>query len=184
VASARDNRAGLRVLVRPVSSRSAVIACSTGRDASLRLAGRDRKIAAMNDTTQHGGWLVFAGIMILIAAVLNCIWGIAAIDKATFFIEDERFILADLSTWGWIILLIGVLQLFAAFSIFSGGSYGRWVGIISASLGAIGALLSIPGYPFWSLAVFFVDVLVIYGLAAYGGQRRANEDTRAARTAV
>jgi hypothetical protein len=67
-------------------------------------------------------------------------------------------------------LVIGVLQAIAAFSIFSGGSYGRWVGILSASLGAIGALLSVPGYPFWSLCVFFIDVLVIYGLAAHGGQ--------------
>jgi hypothetical protein len=133
-------------------------------------AGRSKE-AAVNDTTQGAGWVVFAGIMILIAGVLNCIWGIAAIDKASFFIEDERYIVSDLSTWGWIILIIGVLQLFAAFSIWAGGTYGRWVGIISASLGAIGALLSIPGFPLWSLAVFFLDVLVIYGLAAYGGQR-------------
>jgi hypothetical protein len=102
----------------------------------------------VNDSTQGAGWVAFAGIMILIAAVLNTIWGIAAIDKASFFIEDERFILSDLSTWDWIILLIGVLQAFAAFSIFSGGGYGRWVRILSASLGAIGALLSIPAIRF------------------------------------
>jgi hypothetical protein len=128
----------------------------------------------VNDTTQGAGWVAFAGIMVLIASVLNVIWGIAAIDKASFFIEDERFILSDLSTWGWIILVIGVLQAIAAFSIFSGGSYGRWVGILSAGLGAIGALLSIPGYPFWSLCVFLIDVLVIYGLAVYGGQRHSH----------
>lgn len=127
----------------------------------------------MNDTTQGAGWIVFAGIMILIVAVLNIIWGIAAIDKASFFIEDERYIISDLSTWGWIILIVGVLQLFAAFSIWSGGGYGRWIGIITASLGAIGALLSIPGFPLWSLCLFFVNVLIIYGLAAYGGQRGA-----------
>lgn len=127
----------------------------------------------MNDTTQGAGWIVFAGIMILIVGVLNIIWGIAAIDKASFFIEDERYIISDLSTWGWIILIVGVLQLFAAFSIWSGGGYGRWIGIITASLGAIGALLSIPGFPLWSLCLFFVNVLIIYGLAAYGGQRGA-----------
>ena len=125
----------------------------------------------MNDTTQGAGWVVFAGIMILIAGVLNTIWGIAAIDSASFFIEDERYILTDLSTWGWIILIVGLLQLFAAFSIWSGGAYGRFVGIVSAGLGAIGALLSIPGFPLWSVCVFFLDVLVIYGLAAYGGRR-------------
>ena len=127
----------------------------------------------MNDTTQGLGWVLFAGIMILIAGVLNVIWGIAAIDDANFFVQDERYIISDLNTWGWIILIVGVLQLFAAFSIWAGGAYGRWIGIITASLGAIGALLSIPGFPLWSVSVFFLNLLVIYGLTAYGGQRRA-----------
>ena len=115
------------------------------------------------------GWVLFAGIMIFIAGTLNCIWGIAAIDKAHFFIEDERYIISDLSTWGWIVLIIGILQVIAAFSIWAGNAYGRWIGIITASAGAIGALLSIPGYPLWSIAVFGIDILVIYGLVAYGG---------------
>jgi hypothetical protein len=125
----------------------------------------------MNETAEGEGWLVFAGIMVLIAGVLNTIWGIAAIDEASFFIEDERFIISDLSTWGWIILIVGVLQLFAAFSIWSGGAYGQWIGIITASVSAVSALLALPGYPFWSLAIFGMDLLIIYGLAAYGGQR-------------
>jgi hypothetical protein len=125
----------------------------------------------MDDTAQGAGWLTFAGIVVLIAGILNAIWGIAAIDSANFFIEDERFIFSDLNTWGWIILVIGVIQVFAAFSIWSGGQFGRWIGIFGASASAIGALLSIPGYPFWSLAVFGLDLLIIYGLSAYGGQR-------------
>jgi hypothetical protein len=125
----------------------------------------------MDDTTQGAGWLTFAGIMIILAGILNAIWGIAAIDNANFFVEDQRFIFSDLNTWGWIILIIGVVQVFAAFSIWAGGQFGRWIGIIAASLSAIGALLSIPGYPFWSLAVFGIDLLIIYGLSAYGGQR-------------
>jgi hypothetical protein len=118
------------------------------------------------------GWVLFAGIMIVIAGVLNIVYGIAAIDDSTFFVGDAEFILSDLNTWGWIILVLGVLQVFAAFSIWRGGSYGRWFGILAAGLSSIGALLSIPAYPFWSLAIFAIDVLIIYGLAAYGGQRR------------
>jgi hypothetical protein len=138
----------------------------------------------VNDTTEGAGWVAFAGIMILIVGVLNCIWGIAAIDKASFFVEDQRFILSDLSTWGWIILVVGVLQLFAAFSIWSGGGYGRWIGIITAGLGSISALLSIPAYPLWSLCVFFASLLVIFGLAAYGGQRKARAEARTAGAAM
>jgi hypothetical protein len=125
----------------------------------------------MDESAEGGGWLLFAGIMVLIAATLNIIWGIAAIDGANFFIEDERYVLSDLNAMGWIILLIGVLQLIAAFSIWAGGEFGRWIGIIGASFGALGALLSIPGFPLWSVCVFFLNLLVIYGLAAYGGHR-------------
>lgn len=125
----------------------------------------------MNETTEGAGWVLFAGIMLLVVATLNIIWGIAAIDNSTFFIEDTKYIISDLNTWGWIILIVGALQMLAAFSVWAGGEYGRWIGILTACMSAIGALLSLPAYPFWSVAIFAVDVLIIYGLAAYGGQR-------------
>jgi hypothetical protein len=125
----------------------------------------------MDDIAQGAGWLTFAGIMVLIAGILNVIWGIAAIDSANFFVEEERFIFSDLNTWGWIILTIGIIQVSASLSIWSGGQFGRWIGILGASLSAIAALLSIPAYPLWSLAIFGLDLLIIYGLSAYGGQR-------------
>lgn len=125
----------------------------------------------MNETTEGAGWVLFAGIMLLVVATLNIIWGIAAIDNSTFFIEDTKYILSDLNTWGWIILVVGALQMLAAFSVWAGGEYGRWIGILTACISAIGALMSLPAYPFWSVAIFAVDILIIYGLAAYGGQR-------------
>ena len=121
---------------------------------------------------EGGGWVLFAGIMIMLVAILNVFWGIAAIDSSSFFVEDTRYIVSNLNTWGWVVLIIGVLQFIAAFSIFAGGSYGRWFGIATAGANAIAALLSIPAYPFWGLAIFAVDILIIYGLAAYGGNRR------------
>jgi hypothetical protein len=124
------------------------------------------------DYVKGSGWVLFAGIMIALAGALNVIWGIAAISNSSFFVEDTRYIISGLNTWGWIILVLGALQVTAAFSIWNGGSFGRWFGIAVASLNAIAALLAIPAYPFWSLAVFAIDVLVIYGLAAYGGERR------------
>ena len=111
------------------------------------------------------GWWVFAGILLMIAGVLDVIWGIAAIGNSKFFTANATYIVSGLNTWGWIVLLIGVLQLFAAFSLFSGGSFGRWVGILAASLSAISALLSIPGSPFWSLCVFALAIIVIFELA-------------------
>ncbi|MGE5636482.1 MAG: hypothetical protein ACM3UV_06035 [Nocardioidaceae bacterium] len=125
----------------------------------------------MDESARGAGWLLFAGIMILIAGVLNVIWGIAAIDNANFFLEDTRYVFEDLNTMGWIILIIGIIQLIAAFSIWAGGEFGRWIGIIGASLSAIGALLSIPGFPLWSVSIFAIDILIIYGLVAYGGHK-------------
>ena len=121
---------------------------------------------------QRSGWVTFAGVMLLIAGVLNVIYGIAAIGDSKFFINDSKYILSNLNTWGWITLIIGVIQLFAAFSLWSGGLYGRIIGIGAAGLSAIGALLSIPAYPFWSLAIFALDIVIIHQIATRGTQGR------------
>ncbi|MFL5818514.1 MAG: hypothetical protein ACJ76L_13050 [Conexibacter sp.] len=120
---------------------------------------------------QRSGWLLFAGIMIFIAGVLNTIYGIGAISDSKFFVEDTKYIISSLNTWGWITLIVGVLQLVAAVSIWRGGAFGMVIGMGVAMISAIVALLSIASYPLLSLAIFAVDVLIIYGLATYGGQR-------------
>jgi hypothetical protein len=117
------------------------------------------------DPDRVTGWWVFAGIILGIAGVLNVIYGIAAIDNATFFTDNAKFIFGSLSTWGWVTLIIGVIQLFAAFSLFTGGGFGRWIGIFAAAASAVSALLSIPAYPFWSLCIFALALVVIYELA-------------------
>jgi hypothetical protein len=120
-----------------------------------------------------GGWILFAGIMLMLVGALNIIWGGAAIGNSSFFADDARYILSDLNTWGWVTLILGVVQILAAFSIWHGNSFGRWFGIVTAGLSSIAALMSIPAYPLWSLAIFAVSILVIYGLATYGGQHRS-----------
>jgi len=139
-------------------------------------AAGSRAHARSSNTTIDGvegsGWVLFAGIMLMIIGVLNAIYGLAAIDESSFFVANTQFILSDLNTWGWVLLIIGILQLVAAFSVWRGGSFGRWFGIAVASLNSIAALLAIPAYPLWSLAIFAIDLLVIYGLTAYGGDRR------------
>jgi hypothetical protein len=121
---------------------------------------------------QRSGWVTFAGVMLLIAGVLNVIYGIAAIGDSNFFINDTKYIFSNLNTWGWITLVIGVIQMFAAFSLWSGNLYGRIIGIGAAGLSAISALLSIPAYPFWSLAIFAIDVVIIQQIATRGTQGR------------
>jgi hypothetical protein len=123
---------------------------------------------------ERSGWVTFAGAMLVLAGVLNVIYGIAAIGDSSFFINDARYILSNLYTWGWVTIVLGVFQLFAAFSLWNGGLYGRIFGIAAAGLSAIAALLSIPAYPFWSLALFAIDIVIIHQIATRGTEGRGD----------
>jgi hypothetical protein len=120
------------------------------------------------DETSGDGWVLFAGTMLLMVGTLNVIDGIAAISDSTFFTENAKYVLSNLNTWGWIILILGVVQVLAAFGIWARTKGVRWFGVAVAGLNGIAQLLFIPAYPFWSLALFTLDILVIYGLVAHG----------------
>lgn len=122
------------------------------------------------EQARGSGWIAFAGVMILIVGILNTIFGIAAIDNSHFFTDEGRYvILTDLSAWGWVILIIGILQLIAAFSIWNRHAYGRWIGVITAGANALAILFTVNAFPFAAFMIFIIDLLVIYGLVAYGG---------------
>jgi hypothetical protein len=117
------------------------------------------------------GWVAFAGIMIAIVGVLNFIYGIAAISNSHFYIREASYIISDLNTWGWVLMITGIIQFCAAIAIFGHVEWGRWIGILTASVNAIIQLIFISAYPFGSLALFALDILIIYGLVAYGGRQ-------------
>jgi len=120
------------------------------------------------------GRAVFTAILLMIVGTINIIYGIGALDDARIFVNDTRFILDDLNTMGWVLIVLGVIQLTAGFSLMAGNTFGRVIGIIGGSLGAIGALLSIGGNnPWWSLAVFALCVYVVYGIMVFGEEERA-----------
>ena len=119
------------------------------------------------------GRAIFAAIMLLLVGTLNIIYGIGALDSANIFVNDTRYIFTNLNTLGWVLIILGVIQLTGGFSLMAGNTYGRVIGIIGGSLGALGALLSIGGaYPWWNLAVFALCVYVVYGLIVYGEDER------------
>jgi hypothetical protein len=117
------------------------------------------------------GWIVFAAIMLGLAGIIGMIDGIVAISKSSFYVADARYVFSGPTTWGWVMLIVGAVTVFAAFRIFRGAQWARWFGIVIAGLQAIAQLLTIQVYPFWSLCVFALDILVIYGLATYGTRR-------------
>ena len=119
------------------------------------------------------GWITFAGVMLALLGTMNVIYGIAAIDGAHVYAANATYVFGDLNTWGWFLLGIGTIQFFAAFSIWNQTSWGRWVGVLSATCNSILMLLFLPAFPFLALSLFTIDILVIYGLIAYGGRRSA-----------
>jgi hypothetical protein len=115
------------------------------------------------------GRVVFAATLLLIVGVINIIYGIGALDDANVFVNDKRYILTNLNTLGWVLIILGIIQLTGGFSLMAGNVYGRVIGIVGGSLGAIGALLSIGGaYPWWSLGVFALCIYIVHGIIVYG----------------
>jgi len=140
--------------------------------ASTAYSAQDEKSLAHE--ARVTGWWVFAGCMLGLAGTLNVIWGIAAVANSSFFVDGQRYILtSNLHTWGWATLILGVIQLVASMSLFAGNAFGRWIGIASGSIAAIVALLTLPAYPFWSLCLFALSVIVVYELAKPGPAARA-----------
>ena len=115
------------------------------------------------------GRIVFVAFLLLLVGTLNIIYGIGAVADANFYVNDTRYILTNLHAMGWVLIILGVIQLTGGFSLMAGNVYGRVVGIIAGSLGAIGALLSMgDSHPFWELGIFVLCVWIVYGIIVYG----------------
>ncbi|HTQ69842.1 MAG TPA: hypothetical protein VMI13_14225 [Solirubrobacteraceae bacterium] len=120
-------------------------------------------------STRGVGRALFVGILLLIVGTLNVFYGIAALANSSFYVANERYVFGDLHTWGWITIIIGVIQFTAAFSLFAGNMYGRVIGIIAATIGSVEALANVGGpHPWWSLGVFAVCLWVLWGLFEIG----------------
>ena len=115
------------------------------------------------------GFTIFAGSMMILAGSWQAIQGLSAILKDDVFLPVHDYVFKfDLTAWGWIHLVVGLLVLLAGFGVLSGNIVARLVGIGLAGLSAIANFLAIPYYPFWSLAIIAVDIFVIWALALHG----------------
>ena len=121
---------------------------------------------------RHGyGLIIFASVLLLIVGCFNLIDGIAAVANSHVFIANAHYVFADLRAWGWIVLILGALQLLAAGGILAGNQLARWFAVAVVGLNAIAQMFFIPAYPFWSLMIIAVDVVVLWGLCAYGSRQ-------------
>jgi hypothetical protein len=136
-------------------------------------ARTSNNVAAADDyyaEPRGAGWVAYAAIMLGLAGTWNAFDGILALANSKVFVGHTAFVFSNLHTWGWIVLFLGIAQIAAAAALMGGSQVARWFGIAVASVNAIGQLMYLPAYPWWGLAMFTVDMLIIYGLAVYGGR--------------
>jgi hypothetical protein len=117
------------------------------------------------------GLVLFASVLLLVAGFFNMIYGIAAIANSHVFVANAHYVFGDLRAWGWITLIIAVLQLAAAAGVLAGNQLARWFAVAVVGLNAIDMMFFIPAYPFWALVIIAVDVVALYGLCAYGSRQ-------------
>jgi len=119
------------------------------------------------------GFIMFAAIMMIMVGVFQALQGLIAVFENEFYVATRNYIFQfDATSWGWTHLLLGLLVAFAGYGLLSGRMWARTVAIFLAVLSAIANFAFIPYYPFWSLLIITVDILVILAIAAHGGSLR------------
>lgn len=122
------------------------------------------------------GWVVFAGVVLVITGLFNVIQGLAALigPNDYYVVADGSVWLLDVNGWGWWNLIIGVLLVLTAVALFAGQTWARIVAIVLAGLNAVGQLMLITAQPWWSMIIIAVDIMVIYALTVHGHELRAD----------
>ena len=116
------------------------------------------------------GLIIFASILLFVDGFFNMLYGIAAIANSHVFVANAHYVIGDLRAWGWITLIIAVLQLTAGAGVLAGNQLARWFAVAVVGISAIDMMFFLPAYPFWALAIIAIDVVALYGLCAYGSR--------------
>lgn len=113
------------------------------------------------------GWMVFAAVMMIFVGVTTILQGIAAIAKDDVFVATRDYVYQlNLTGWGWVHLILGIIFVLAGLALFQGSTWARYVGVALATLGMVANFMWLPYYPFWALLLIAVDIVVIWALCA------------------
>jgi hypothetical protein len=126
------------------------------------------------------GWIYFAGILLLIGAAIDIIYGLAAIigPNSAYFVGPQGGVAAfDVARWGWWSLVIGLALVVVAFFLLTGRVWARVLVAVVAAINAVSHILLLPEQPWWSLIMIGLDVLVIFAVTVHGGELRTQRDT-------
>ena len=126
------------------------------------------------ERTGWTGWIVFAGVMLIVVGALQAIYGLVAVLNDEWVVwGNGEAVLLDISVWGWIHLIIGAVVVLAGFGVLSGNILARIIGVAVAVISLIAAFLALPLYPVWSIIVIAIDLLVIWALTAHGSEMKS-----------
>lgn len=115
------------------------------------------------------GFTVFASIVLMIAGFNQVMMGLIAVINDTFYVKGEEYLFQfDVTTWGWIHMLLGAVLALAGFGLFAGAVWARTIGVIVASVSVVANFLWLPYYPIWSLVLIALAVFVIWALTVHG----------------
>ena len=116
------------------------------------------------------GLIIFASILLFVDGFFNMLYGIAAIANSHVFVANAHYVIGDLRAWGWVTLIISVLQLAAGAGVLAGNQLARWFAVAVVGISAIDMMFFLPAYPLWALAIIAIDVVALWGLCAYGSR--------------
>jgi hypothetical protein len=125
------------------------------------------------ETTGWVGWGIFAAVMMIIGGGMNFFYGLVAAVNDDWVVWTHRAsIYLDLTAWGWVHMILGVVVVLAGFGVLTGNVLARTVAVIIAGLSMLANFFFIPAYPLWALTVITIDALVIWALTAHGHELR------------
>jgi hypothetical protein len=136
------------------------------------------------DTTGEGaGWIVFGGIVMVLAGAFQATMGAVALLDEEAFIAARDLPTGDYYSWGWTHLILGVLAVATGIGLFAAWTWARVVGIVLAMLSALVHVVTVLSNPFWGFAIITFNLIVVFTLAVHGDALRDLYDDRADRRA-
>ena len=126
-----------------------------------------------NEATGWTGWVAFAGIMMIIGGALWALQGFIAVIKGDLVIfGDEAALFLNVTGWGWVHMILGLLLLLSGFLVMSGNLFGRTMAVILATLSIIVNFIWLPVYPVWAIVVIVIDVFILYAVIVHGKEMK------------
>ena len=132
--------------------------------------GADAQTA--RDAGWHGGLLIYAAVLVGILGLSNLLEGIAGIARPGVFVGNARYVVGDLHAWGWVMLILGALQLVAVLGLLARNQLARWFAVAVLAVNVLAQIAFTPSYPFWSLLIIASDVVALWALCVSGGKER------------